>query len=511
MAGAVLLALALYLLNTWLGTLNQDEGWYLYAALEQSAGRMPYRDFFFSQGPFMPVVYGLLAPLWAPWGLLGGRLLTVGFGLGACGLTALLAAQAAPKPRRWAAATTAWLLTAGNVYHGYFTTIPKTYALASLLLLSGILALSRLPRRHRMRWAAAGGFLMALAACTRLSLGVALPVAGLVLLAQHRRYPRAWLGFGLGGMAGLGLLLGPVLLRAPEPFLFANFFHTTRGTEGLLFAVGSVSRLVRNYLPLAALALTLPLIAGRGARPGQGGGAPNLLFALGLPVFAAVFIVHLLSPFPYDDYQVPVMPLVAAAVAAGFWGLLPIAADDTRAGTRRTAAVLGVILVWCAVGAGTSTLNEAWMIVGKDRFWVIKKSRPDLVVLRETGRAIAARVPPDVPLLTQDTYLAVEARRRVPRGFEMGPFSYFPALSDADALRYNVLNANRLATILESSKAPVAAFSGYGFALEAPVMTPVPDGERERFEAILERRYRLDRIVPHFGQEHTPLKIWVRP
>ena len=511
-AGAVLLALALYLLNTGLGNLNQDEGWYLYAALEQAGGRMPYRDFFFSQGPLMPAVYGLLAPLWAPLGLLGGRLLTVGFGLASGALTALLAAQAVPKPRRWAAAITAWLLTAGNVYHAYFTTIPKTYALAACLLVSGILALSLAPRRHGACWAAAGGFLLALAACTRLSLGAALPVAGLVLLGQHRRLPRAWLGFGLGGAAGLGLLLGPVLLRDAEAFLFANFFHTTRGTEGFLFAAGSVSRLVRNYLPLAALALTLPLLGRRGPRAGQGGGAPGLLFTLGLPVFAAVFIVHLLSPFPYDDYQVPIMPLAAAAVAAAFWRALP--ADHGAgegAGTRSTAAVLGVILLGCAVGAGTSTLNEAWVTIGKDRFWVIKKTSPDLVVLRETAREIAAQVPPDVPLLTQDAYLAVEARRRVPRGFEMGPFSYFPSLSDADARRYHVVNANLLTAILERAESPVAAFSGYGFALEAPVMTPVPEADRKRFETILARHYRLERIVPHFGQEHTPLSIWIRP
>ena len=170
-----------------------------------------------------------------------------------------------------------------------------------------------------------------------------------------------------------------------------------------------------------------------------------------------------------------------------------------------------MILLGCAVGAGTSTLNEAWVTIGKDRFWVIKKTSPDLVVLRETAREIAAQVPPDVPLLTQDAYLAVEARRRVPRGFEMGPFSYFPSLSDADARRYHVVNANLLTAILERAESPVAAFSGYGFALEAPVMTPVPEADRKRFETILARHYRLERIVPHFGQEHTPLSIWIRP
>ena len=87
-AGGLLLALALHALNLWLGNLNQDEGWYLYSALEQAAGRLPYRDFFFSQGPLMPRVYGLLAPLWAPMGVAGVRALTALLGLCCAGLAA---------------------------------------------------------------------------------------------------------------------------------------------------------------------------------------------------------------------------------------------------------------------------------------------------------------------------------------------------------------------------------------------------------------------------------------
>ena len=48
----------------WWGGLNQDEGWYLYAAQLVHDGKLPYRDFFFTQGPTMPFVYSLLSPLW---------------------------------------------------------------------------------------------------------------------------------------------------------------------------------------------------------------------------------------------------------------------------------------------------------------------------------------------------------------------------------------------------------------------------------------------------------------
>ena len=41
----------------WLGGLNQDEGWYLYAANLLAEGKILYRDFFFTQGPAMPEAY----------------------------------------------------------------------------------------------------------------------------------------------------------------------------------------------------------------------------------------------------------------------------------------------------------------------------------------------------------------------------------------------------------------------------------------------------------------------
>ena len=509
--GAGLLALALYVLNLWLGNLNQDEGWYLYAALERAAGRLPYRDFFFSQGPLMPRVYGLLSPFWAPFGVAGGRAVTALLGLGGAGLAAWLAARSAPRGRGLACAVTALLLTAGNVYHSYFTTIPKTYALASLLLLAGVAALWQ-PSGSRAAWCVGlGGLLLAGAACTRLSLGIALPVAGCFLLFHARRWKGAWLGFGVGGLAGLALLLGPVLATDSDAFRFSNFFHASRGTEGLLFAAGSVSRLIRHYLPLAALALAALALrgwAGRAPRhPDTEVPPPGL--GLALLIFAAVFVVHLLSPFPYDDYQVPVMPLAALATSIAFWRALPANSDTVIEG-RRQRVLVAVLLAWAALGAGTSTLNEEWMIVGKDRFWVVRKSQPDLALLRATGREIAAQVPPEAYLLTQDTYLAVEARRRVPPGFEMGPFSYFPELGDADAQRYHVLNARRLATTLAAGQAPVIALSGYGLALAAPVMTPVPEPQIAAFLEIIGRRYRLDRTIEHFGQAHTPLRIWIR-
>ena len=513
-------ALVLYGFSIWFGNLNQDEGWYLYAARQVAGGATVYRDFFFTQGPLMPHVYGLLAGLWSPYGVLGGRLMTVFFGLSGCVLAALLARRAVPSRCAAEAGIMAFALTACNLYHVYFTTIPKTYALASCLLLGGYLVLSLcLSRRKKTRsrmssmWALPAGLLIAWAAGTRLSLGVLLPVTVLWLLLTCRKTGAAFFWFALGGGMGLAITYGPALLDAREPFLFSQSFHVARGGRDLFFMVGSLVRTARGYLP--ACLLCLALIVFRLFR-GPGGAGPRtdqeepegieyrgkVWPGLWLCAFLAVFLVQLASPYPYDDYQVPVMGLFAAALAG--W-----AANCTASGELRGRICLFCVLV-SLLSSFASPLTQEWFIVRQDRFWVVRKPVSDLALLRMTARDVRALAEKDELLLTQDAYLAVETGLRVPEGFEMGPFCYFPALSDEAAARYHVMNKNRLTALLASAPCSVAAFSGYGLAIRSPVMDAVPQEDVQLFLSLLGRNYDRVQEVVDFGQNGTTLQILKR-
>jgi len=519
LAAAVCAAALLYGFAVWYGNLNQDEGWYLYAARRVSEGAAPYRDFFFTQGPVMPVVYGALAKLWSPAGVLGGRLLTAVLGLIGCALSALLARRAAPSQRAAEAGVVAFALTACNLYHVYFTTIPKTYALASCLLTAGYLTLSLcLSRRKKTRslmsamWALPAGFLVALAAGARLSLGALLPVTAFWLLAAYRKTGSAFFWFSLGGALGLVVVYGPTLLGAREPFLFAQSFHVARGGRDAFFMLGSLARTARAYGPLCLLGTALLVFRLlRGALqmdavsneeptgvPYRGGVWPSLWFC----AFLGVFVVQLLSPYPYDDYQVPVMGLLAAALAG--W-LANSASSDALRG--------GLCLFWVAaslLGTFGSPLPQEWLVVRQDRFWAVRKPISDLALLRQTARDVKALAEGEPLLLTQDVYLAVEAGMRVPEGFEMGPFSYFPDLSDEDAARYHVMNKTRLTALLGSAPCSVAAFSGYGLAIRSPVMDAVPSEDVQLFLSVLGRNYERVQTVPDFGQQATTLEIFRR-
>src|SRR3970282_585045 len=62
----------------FVGRLNRDEGWYLYASGLVYGGDVPYRDFAFFQMPLSPYLFGLPQLLLGP-GLLVGRFTSLAF------------------------------------------------------------------------------------------------------------------------------------------------------------------------------------------------------------------------------------------------------------------------------------------------------------------------------------------------------------------------------------------------------------------------------------------------
>ncbi len=513
-------ALALYVFSAIYGNLNQDEGWYLYAARCVSDGLHPYKDFFFTQAPLMPWVYSWFDGLWAPFGVLGGRVFTAVLGFLSSLCIASMAVRAVSRERSCEAGLIAFALVGCNLYHSYFTTIPKTYALASLFLYSGCLVLTfcflRKRRSHsRMScmWALPAGLLIALAAGVRLSLGIVLPVITIGLLFNWRKCGSAFFWFALGGGIGLAAIFAPVIFSAKEEFIFSQTFHVQRDGTSIdpFLAAGSLSRLIRAYLTQFALfaALVLSwLIVGRKKKLSlceehdgyvyHGEVWPFIWFF----AFGAAFIVHIISPHPYDDYQVPVMGLLSAVVAV--WGVNALAEKKGRV-LLSVGTVIAVNM--CSFA---SPLVQEWFISGQDRFWVVRKDQTDIRELQAAAGDVKALAEDDDTLLTQDLYLAVEAGMKVPRGLEMGPFGYFPDLSDSEAAEYHVLNRKGLMDLLASAPCEVAAFSGYGLAIRAPVMDRVPHGEYQAFIAELSKKYDFVQEISDFGQKSTLLQILKR-
>ncbi|MDD2600654.1 MAG: hypothetical protein PHO37_15775 [Kiritimatiellae bacterium] len=511
-------ALLLYAFSTLFGNLNQDEGWYLYAAKSVAIGLRPYQDFFYTQAPLMPWVYSVFEGVWGRFGVLGGRVFTALIGLLASLCIAGMAARAAPQQRAREAALIAFALVSCNLYHVYFTTIPKTYALASLFLGAGYFLLTlcffrerRSHSRLSRMWALPAGVLIALAAGVRISMGAVLPVTTLLLLFNFRRSGSAFFWFALGGLIGLLIVFAPVYFDAKDEFLFSQSFHVSRNGYDLFLIAGSLSRTARAYLIqfvllggllLRALFLGIKVVDSdmqEDSDPLYHGGIWPLIWFLS---FFAVFALQLMSPHPYDDYQVPVMGLLGAALAVWLVKSIPL---------RKHCSVITLGLVLAVnLCSFASPLIQEWLTEGQDRFWVLPKKQPDIAELQSAARDVIALMDNTKTILTQDLYLAVEADLRVPAGLEMGPFGYFPELSDEDAAKYHVLNRQGMRQLLASAPCEVAAFSGYGLAIQAPVMDRVPHKEYQAMMRELSLNYDFVQEIPAFGQHNTLLQILKR-
>ena len=460
----------------WMGGLNQDEGWYLYAANLVAEGQVPYRDFAYTQGPVMPFVYSSFVWIWRMFGLAGARVFT--FLLGAAGIVFAmgLARRFVPEERRSAVSLVMLLLLGCNIYHLYYLAIPKTYALAALFVMVGFYLLK--VAVDRKPWLALlAGIALAFAAGTRISLGAILPIVGLYLLFLRRFRVLVW--FCAGGFGALLLVYGPFLADAGarEGLVAAQAYHAARGGFDVTWVVGSLSRLVRWYLPLF-------IVLGLGLGNRRIVDSSILLLS-----FLAVFAVQMLAPFPYEDYQVPIMGLLAVFAAVNFIGT---PTTNHQPLTTNLLLVLGMCFA-CSFG---SPLLEKWSTNGQDRFWSLKKEQFELRQLQEVACEINAMDPGGTELFTQDLYLAIETGRKVPKGLEMGPF----AIHTDEEWRKLILSA----------PCRIAAMSGYAFAIEPPSCAERPMKQQIEYWGLLKRNYELVAKEDSFGQNATSLLILKR-
>jgi len=248
------------------------------------------------------------------------------------------------------------------------------------------------------------------------------------------------------------------------------------------WVVGSLSRLVRWYLPIF-------VVFGLGLAGTSGTGRTFWAKGTGvlLASFLAVFIVQMVAPFPYEDYQVPIMGLLAVFAVVNF--------VDRGAEVVAPYQLLLVLGLTFATSFG-SPLLEKWMTNGQDRFWSIKKEKCELAQLRDVAATIKALDPDGTMLFTQDLYLAIETNRKVPKGLEMGPFAM---LSDAE---WRALTA--------SAPCKMAAISGYTFAIEPPVCNERPIDQQLDYFQLLKKNYGVVERVANFGQNATTLLILER-
>ena len=505
--GALVLPIVLLILNVFLGNLNQDEGWYLYAAQQVADGLTPYKDFMFTQGPVFPYVLSLFDPVIDSFGVLGGRVINAILGWSSIVLAGFLAASLVPKGWKSFAWVITLILAGVNVYQCYFFSVVKTYSMAALFFTAGLICLVKASRKRSFPASCLTALFLVLATGCRLSVGLALPLVGLYLLSQRKRIGNEnWVIFGISGMFALMLLWVPFLTMAQEAFVYGVFkYHTLRdpaGANPLIMKAGFISRVVQAYFVAFLLS---PLLLGCRCRkkgePPAGEAIPSQPTGLLLCIVVAITLLHISAGFPYDDYQVFLYPTLAALIAVALCKVLQKAPQYR--------AMLGLfLLVACSAASFSSPINQEWFVYGRDRIWWKSKEVSDIQKLRHAADELSAMADPTLPLITQDIYLAVEAGLKVPAGMEMGVFSFYPELNDFQAKTLGVTNEELLTQIIQQNSNSVVALSGYSFAIASPKIEQVQPVVANRLTALVERQFVEVKRLQHFGQGHTELILY---
>lgn len=506
----IFFAFFLSLANIILGDLNQDEGWYLYAAKLISAGKIIYRDFAFPQGPVMSLFYSFFISLVNHFGLLGGRALTALIGFLTIFVSAFLAYSVAEDKNKVLSALLVFILIGVNVYQSYYFSVVKTYALTSFFLVIGFYALYVAIKNASKFMAFVSGFFVILSAGVRASVYFIIPI---ILFAfwgtNNKKAMSLTLSLILGMIASFSMTVLPFLVLAPENFMFFVFkYHSLRDYGSLFtalaFKCGFLSRLVQAYFVSVALFISVLILnfPFKNKKDHALKNSPKYVFEkLVWLSILVITVVHFLAPFPYDDYQVFLYPLFVVAVSLF---------TSPYVSSELCNKFLWIVLLVCIASSFSSPINQDWFIQGRDRIWWLPKDKPPILKLREVARFIKSLDPKGRLLLTQDPYLAIESGKQLPQGLELGQFSFFPQMSDEEAMERRVLNRNLFEALLKNCDAKVAALSGYAFAISSPSIVPVTEEDRLKFESIVLDRYELIRVIPNFGQASTTLRIFVK-
>lgn len=505
----------------YLGDLNQDEGFYLLASRLVYQGKVPYRDFAYTQMPLLPYVYGIFQKMLGP-GLYQGRITSLIFGF----LTLLLVYLTAKNLKDEQAGLIAMALIATNPYQIYFFTIVKTYALASFLLMVSIYFFSS-NFNKTVSYTLALIFAI-LATATRLSIA---PAAGLLLLyiiLKEIKKPQIFIVPLLAGLLIFWLWLYRFYKLAPENFIFFNFVYHSQRYIGnlnriLLYKIGFVSRLIQNYLAFfILLAFSLFFCFSKLCKQDESVKFTYYPLSSFLDkitffkasvytmqskvlfitiVFCFITIAHISANMPYDDYQTVCMPILAILIGIFLSFLLQKAEKEIKKGLT---LLFSTTMLLCLVSA---PINQTLFMSKQELIWFLPK-KPPIEYLKEIAKLIEQNSTETDLILTLSPYIAVEAKRNVIHGAENAYFSFYPDYPTEECKKLNVLNEEIVSEYIRQKTAKIVAITGYDFSVSSPKIVPVNPEVKKRIINLIEENYQKIGEFPLFGQNYTTAFVY---
>ncbi len=470
------------------GRIFLDAGFYLHAARSVTEGLIPYRDFFFVQGPVYPYIYGWFL---APFGhsVVSARFLSLIFAM----LTLELVRRLA---RHWGGDAGGWLavfcLTAASPHMYYFTAV-KLYALTGCLITAVfvILAARHIPPGFRYSGAAV---LTIAAAATRLTLVPAVPIILVYILWDSKRSTGkiAWLSLVWTAIAGLALSV-PFLMVAGDSVLYYLLkIHTSAEAGQFIFGFG---KQIRVLIKLALIYLPVTLTLGVSAilylkfrhRLKCDGLALCTVLAI-----LAVTAAHLKANWFSPGYQSILMPLTAA-LAGGLAG-----PSVFRSLSRNRLFLLALLVLLFLPG----------FFAGGKNIWP-----GDSVTVPEyldsVGEYLRDIVPENGTIAGCNALFAIEADRPVAPPFGGAPFTFTPNWDDERCARYNGINTAMFIRALDKKTYAALIFQDDSFTMGSPGFFPVPESEQTKIFEAINRNYKTVITFPNIGNGEIDMNIYL--
>jgi hypothetical protein len=470
----------------WIGAANADEGWYLVASQLVFTGKLPYRDFAFTQAPLLPYLYGIpqllpISPMYA--GRFTSWILFVAGTVVACSVVGRRA-----RPAVWVFLAAA----IADPWAAYFSVIVKTYALTSLLFI----VVWALLGRDRLS-PAAGALAAALAIAAvgvRLSAaGFAIPVLAWLLWTASSR--RARIRIASVALVTSASLAG-FLLPAPDVARWHLIGHHIDqwSDPSLLHRVDTTlthrfPRFMIWFWPYLTLVALVLVVRGRSRSsprtPPAAGLSPDAVCALGLCGFGAA---HFVTGGWHMEYFVPVLVagtpiLVVVAHRAGVWSK-----------ERRQ---------WRIAAAAAATAGLALFAANRDVV-DLNGGQVPIQQIRELAKQLEPRLAAGEPIAALEaTSVAVELRHPVLPGLEMGPFSVYRG-DAASARRLHVMTGPMIADLVDRAVPGAVVLTHWDWKVLAGL------GQDAAIRTSLSARYELVAHRTDFGQLAGTVDAYVR-
>lgn len=452
-----LVTLVLYAVIAWkhvrTGKLNADEGLYCLSAKMAVEGRLPYRDFAYSQMPVLCYVNGLAMKI-VGFGYLEQRMVNAVWGV----LTLVAALYVGLLVGSWYSAIVAAWVTAASLSWVHFVCMGKTYAATGLFLM--LAAIGTYARWSYFRRTLLFTVAAVAAVGCRLTAAPVLFVLWVFLIQQAESRKQRAIAVILPVLTSIGLFL-PFFLADRENFWFWNVgYHlgTAFDRRGWLS--------IKEHLELAPAVLLLMVVALAGA------------------------VIRLKR-----------LKLEKAGLFLA--GVIAIALELCMKSSYGANSAAYVPL--CAVGAAVIISEFKWFRILWPVFLVLsllvwlgprpktQKYMPD--ALLDTAKFVREHTSANERVLTSFPIIAIEAEREVFTGLEMGKFAVTSEMPRDKAVRLHLVTPAMLTELVKTEQPGAVVLHSFAslwnFTWSVPSLRPNDEQQMATFFDTMNRHYHI--------------------